>query len=375
MSPLKETLEVKTESDEVASLLDDDDSFDEEEDEGNGGDETSSVVARDGSEQEGTSGHNTRNTHSTNNEGQRQSRRPSSDDHRQQRQSIGYAQLNNTRDAASRRNSAATTATLKNPPNNTTNMYGSRPKAVGGAMGVAFDMNQPWERSLMRQLEKVEADDTGYFRPDFMLVGHTESSDFGLPLDQDDAASLGTSVSSTVPTRNQFIHRTILNQQEQMLETNIHEKKKPARRDSVASQLTMASEDERDDDPNATIPSHLAAISRKGEQKQRKSLPEKNPNIHYLELEVDNDSFHPRGDVSDSASSLDPACLCMGYNVWDYVLPPQQPKGRRNSTLFRVDEYPEADKPEASPTSSATHYHHTDPEGSYQPYSVEAAGL
>lgn len=374
MSPLKEE-EVKTESsEEVASLLDDDDDDDSVDGES---DDESSVVARDG---EDLSGY-------VDATGARSASPPRGMqvarlDQRQQRQSIGMGPTSNTRDAASRRSSAATTTTTKNPPPPNS----SRP-AAGLTHELAFDIDQPWERSLMRQLQKVEQegdsdDDDEDHRPDFMFVGHTESTDFGLPIDQDDAVSLGTSVSSTVPTKNQFVHRMLLNRQEEMFESNVNHKRKVLpRRDSVGSQLTVASEDERDDDPNTTIPSHLLELSRK--EQQRKSQLQK----AYLELEpssVDDESVQQQEYFNDSTSSMpDPACFCLGYNVFDYVLPPQQgttmaerrrsSAARRNSQLFRVDEYPE--EKQVSPTSSGSETHHADPEGTYQPYSVRAAAV
>lgn len=367
MSPLKEESKTSS-SDEVTSLLDDDDSVVETDDEQDDGEEESSVAARDGEgiDHDQSCGHDTNQTHS--------------DDQRQQQQSSAIKMMVNTRDAASRRNSAATTPTLKNPP--------PAPRVVSSSSAdqLAFDMNQPWERSLARQLEQVACDEQEYhYRPDFMFVGHTESTDFGEPVDHDDAASLGTSVSSTIPTKNQLIHRSLLMrglkpEQDSTMDASLNNKAKPfVRRDSVGSQLTIASEDERDDSTNSAIPSHLLALI---EEQRRKPASPKAASP-YLELEpstVDDESIQ-YFDYNDSTSALpDPACFCLGYNVFDYVLPPQEmtTRGtnwrksvpRRNSQLFRVDEYPEENQ--TSPmTSSTANVSNADPEGTYYPFSAD----
>jgi len=362
MSPLKEEQQKTSSSDEVASLLDDDDSVvdtDDEEDEDDG----RLVVHNNGGK--------------GNVVDQRQQQTPCS----------STTKMVNTRDAASRRNSVASN-------NNNTASLKQQPPAISTNRSdhLSFDLNQPWERSLARQLERVEHEDNddNLYRPDFMLVGHTESTDFGLPIDHDEAASLGTSVSSTVPTRNQFVHRSVLLTGQKPVDetfattTNDKRKNVHARRDSVASQLTVESQDERDDSANSNttnmIPKHLLE-----QQQQRKaaaasqSLPKST--TPYLELE---------GSTMDDESiqfyaNNDPACFCLGYNVFDYVLPPPTQRHgrgsrssmatRRNSQLFRVDEYPVTIADDDDKQREGQPQYNGDPEGRYQPYSLPAAGL
>ena len=236
---------------------------------------------------------------------------------------------------------------------------------------LSFDMNQPWERSLARQLDQLVCDDEDYYRPGYMFVGHTESTDFMLPVDQDDAVSLGTSVSSTLPSKNQLVHRSLLMRGlkpggENTMDTSgdNSQGKRHVRRESAGSQITTASEDERDDTAKSPIRDHLLALI---EEQRRKSTPDPSP---YLELEpstnADDESIQYFVNNDYIPSLPDPACFCLGYNVFDVVLPPlsrssrvtnsrRRSMVRRNSKLFRVDEGAES-KQTLSPTRSGTAY-------------------
>jgi hypothetical protein len=89
-----------------------------------------------------------------------------------------------------------------------------------GPNGLIFNMNEPWERSLQRQLQSgvlnqhILVNDNNNFqnsRNSTLLLGHTESRDFALEVNRDDI-SLGTNASSTVPNTMQIVHRSFLNQ-------------------------------------------------------------------------------------------------------------------------------------------------------------------
>lgn len=76
---------------------------------------------------------------------------------------------------------------------------------------LKFDLTQPWQRSLLRDLEQIEnttAED-GEIRPrphaDRILLGHAESGDYMLECEDDISAA--TDTSSTCPTRLQVVHR------------------------------------------------------------------------------------------------------------------------------------------------------------------------
>lgn len=83
-----------------------------------------------------------------------------------------------------------------------------------GPEGLMFNMNEPWERSLQRQIQSGIKDQHILFNDKHnnrtLLLGHTESRDFAMEVSRDDV-SLGTSGSSTVPHRMQVIHRSFLN--------------------------------------------------------------------------------------------------------------------------------------------------------------------
>ena len=96
-----------------------------------------------------------------------------------------------------------------------------------GMDGLEFDMNQPWERSLLRQLEQPNESNNAHpsvryelkktdpiallttttTKP-MMLLGHTESRDYAMEYDVDDNVSLETSSSCPPGRKMQFIHRS-----------------------------------------------------------------------------------------------------------------------------------------------------------------------
>lgn len=105
------------------------------------------------------------------------------------------------------------------PPSPRRNVSVSPP----GMDGLEFDMNQPWERSLLRQLEKPKESSAplsnryelvkteplllNTVKP-MMLLGHTESRDYAMEYDVDDNVSLETSSSCPPGRKMQFIHRS-----------------------------------------------------------------------------------------------------------------------------------------------------------------------
>lgn len=77
---------------------------------------------------------------------------------------------------------------------------------------LKFDLTQPWQRSLLRDLERIENSmvrDESEARPrphaDRILLGHAESGDYLLECEDD--ISTATDTSSTCPTRLQVVHR------------------------------------------------------------------------------------------------------------------------------------------------------------------------
>jgi hypothetical protein len=77
---------------------------------------------------------------------------------------------------------------------------------------LKFDLTQPWQRSLLRDLEQIESQmqEGGTElrprpHPDRILLGRAESGDFMLECEDD--YSTCTDASSTCPTRMQLVHR------------------------------------------------------------------------------------------------------------------------------------------------------------------------
>mmetsp|Transcript_19712 Transcript_19712/g.37365 ORF Transcript_19712/g.37365 Transcript_19712/m.37365 type:complete len:373 (-) Transcript_19712:129-1247(-) len=77
---------------------------------------------------------------------------------------------------------------------------------------LKFDLTQPWQRSLLRDLEQIEKsmlqdESETRARPqaDRILLGHAESGDYLLECEDD--ISTCTDASSTCPTRLQVVHR------------------------------------------------------------------------------------------------------------------------------------------------------------------------
>lgn len=87
----------------------------------------------------------------------------------------------------------------------------TQPKPIREA--VKFDLTQPWQRSLLRELDQIEnsmlQDEETAPRPrphaDRVLLGHAESGDYMLECEDD--ISTATDTSSTCPVRLQIIHR------------------------------------------------------------------------------------------------------------------------------------------------------------------------
>ena len=317
MSPLKEESRTSS-SEEGTSLFDDDDSIVDTDDEG----EENSLTVQDGRHRD-----------------QRQ---------QQQHHTTTSLMVDRPIDTISHHHNDPPTRNKYHPP--------SRLISASSSDQLSFDMDEPWERSLARQLEQGQCDDEdNCYRPEYMFVGHTESSDFMLPVDQDDAASLGTSVSSTVPTKNQWVHRSLLMRglEPDGAHTNDasadKQPKKHVRRDSARSQLTTASEDERDDTGISTIAAPLLALI---DEQRRKPTPMPESQLKRESFTVTDDESIQYYVNNESISSLpDPACFCLGYNVFDVVLPPlttssravsgrRRSMPRRTSQLFRVEEHP-----------------------------------
>lgn len=285
--------------------------------------------------------------------------------------------------------------------------------------GVAFDLNQPWQRSLLRQMDAAaqqqqqqqQAESTP--RREMMMLGHAESQDFAVSFDHDDTISLETFASSTAPSKMQLIHRTPLSMPKPRIVYHIvedeadfreHEitsvqvkveRRRKQGRDSETSSLTSATmplEDDRDrrDEVSfrtkATTPDQLVSAWRKDVATQRRSQSHDQSFLSTGGTGRDNSMRRhdqdPAAAAAASSSMLpDAGCFCMGYNMLDYVLPPQPPAAHvgvlRPSHLARVAEDP---LPESVDVTRSTRKDHRalprsanntrDPQGIYFPAGV-----
>jgi hypothetical protein len=227
--------------------------------------------------------------------------------------------------------------------------------------GLAFDLNQPWERSLLRQLEK---DTPVYETKAMMLLGHTESRDFAMEYDpnNDDNVSLETS-SSCPPQKMQFIHRPLYappeprvvyrmessndeddddnhnvvyhhphHHQQPMRSPQPHSNNHPNHHHSpsTTSSLTSATfinEDGRDDEH---IPIHLPKNAKSNllhasQQQQQYFLEMEASTVHTASYHEDYDAF-TNHDLVYHPPLPDPGCFCLGYNMLEYVLAPPVPR-------------------------------------------------
>jgi hypothetical protein len=204
---------------------------------------------------------------------------------------------------------------------------------------VQLDLNEPWQRSLLRQIEKLDKTELGkeaIKKPPYMMLGHTESRDFWLAFEPDaDELSLETEASSIVPKRGQLVHRTNLNRRDSKhyRESDTFEQEG---RDEVSSSNAVAKDRNKIPDklPGRKTPikyvMNNAGVNR---HNYKKSNP-------YLEIDASADD-----DQNEIATvAPDNACFCIGYSVLDYLIaPPEHAQngkrlGRHRSSLGRVPE-------------------------------------
>lgn len=297
------------------------------------------------------------------------------------------------------------------------------PPPVSRPDGLAFDLNQPWERSLLRQLDAVQQKQQQHptlplvgsngknshqqlqppRRRELMLLGHTESRDFAMDFDQDGTDfSLDTNASSTLPSKAQLIHRTLLNtmpqarvvyhvaddddnddddnddddDHERMVLSQQHYLRMERQRmgrdsatSSLTSYMTMQAEDDRDEVsfPAAKkIPDELP-----GRRKAAAAIITEHQPFLEMEASVNenkNDDVHNDDDEEDSsnmdlvtaANALpDPGCFCLGYDMLEYVLPPpttsyntsKKNQRRQLSGVMRPSQLPRVEEDPVVPTA------------------------
>jgi hypothetical protein len=244
---------------------------------------------------------------------------------------------------------------------------------------LALDLDQPWQRSLLRELENTDTIHKRPFRSDRMMLGHANSGDFALPVDDD--FSVETDTSSTIPTRGQVIHRVLpshekesfCSEEDNHVEGTIcHEGKKTQTLcgSSIPSPRTLQEEHDMSSyhwadtpiDPEEysgewhCTPMHppYAFQNANTTEVSLRPTPKKGPvgrrgsthDLHYLQrvsaFGDEPQPFQPRwvgleDDVLTVETSQNEAnCMCWGTGILDFLLPPRQNgapfRGRKRRT-------------------------------------------
>jgi hypothetical protein len=235
------------------------------------------------------------------------------------------------------------------PPNEDMATSARRSPNVVHDRGLEFDMDEPWQRSLLRQFQ------AHYDRPRvrspavLVAVGHTESRDFALDVtgvggsSGRDDLTLTTEGSSTFPRKPQAIHRPWIlpddyedgalfedDTSQSTADPNLHTRH-PHRHptapkanygDSGHGVSPRSHREERD----ASCGRYSAASSG---HRPRAGAGTAAP---WLEMELPSGEQEHGGDFDDAttvavASNQD-ACFCMGYNVLDLWMPPASGNSR-----------------------------------------------
>jgi hypothetical protein len=224
--------------------------------------------------------------------------------------------------------------------------------------GLEFDMCEPWQRSLLREIERKEMEkDEDKDKPNKkkgpqhasrhgrMMVGHTESRDYGIQMCDSGTFSLMTDGSSIAPaTHTQIIHRN-----------------RPFHQDDDS---TLFGDDGSHDDTEkrsswAPTPSgdasprgvhdelhHHRAYDHNNNKKKEETVVDFNNynNDDWLELEASKlQREYSYRDFNDDATAITyataegqkEACHCFGYNVMDMILPPHHPR-RKQARDYRA---------------------------------------
>jgi hypothetical protein len=275
--------------------------------------------------------------------------------------------------------------------------------------GINIDLTQPWQRSMLLQLEKL---DHGFQvrperKPELMVLGHAESRDFAYAVEKDDI-TLATAASSSCPTtKDQTIYRldstgTISAGDVHCLPQNFarHATESQRSRSRYSHRVAISTNEHQGEEKcQAEFPLYDCGVVQHdttGMETQRPysrmmvnprrgtangtmmsdRRPENVSDRHDRRPPTDN-SLSEENDPSTGAQE---ACFCLGYNILDYWIPP----GPRRSDQFRsyqkrphqlrhMDEVNNADTkqvPSVKAPSRSGQINHRDPSGSYafQPF-------
>ena len=198
--------------------------------------------------------------------------------------------------------------------------------------GFDLDLDQAWQRSLLKELDRLDLDgevvQSNKGKPEVMMLRHTESRDLAVEVG-DDEFSLGTNASSTVPTKNQSIHRpprgavrTLESQQRgKEVTTGVEDN-----RDEFSHERQTDAGQESNKDKAGSKTTSLANTEKMqaGRKKSNLSLAKSLGDKRYSsDIHMTTDDGEPYMPVPN------PACFCLGPNVFDYLIPPSTPDFRR----------------------------------------------
>lgn len=227
------------------------------------------------------------------------------------------------------------------------------PSAAAMRRGLNIDLEQSWQRSLLKELDKLEVEGEvsrmEKHKPELMMLRHSESRDLAVEMDVDDI-TLGTNASSTVPIKSQLIHRAPLNQTEQkhydrkVAKEDHRDESSPVHHvDFIARQNRSGDESEGESgddsrqptDTKKRVPDKVSRVSRKGKEAislaRARVIDNDTQQLNYLELEMSTDDGDACNPVPNAA-----ACFCLGTNVLDFWLPPDAPHYRRRRMSQRA---------------------------------------
>ncbi|GAX27293.1 hypothetical protein FisN_23Lh139 [Fistulifera solaris] len=270
--------------------------------------------------------------------------------------------------------------------------------------GINIDLTQPWQRSMLLQLEKLDhgLEVRPERKPELMVLGHAESRDFAYAVEKDDI-TLATATSSSCPTtKDQTIYRldstgNISAGDVHCLPQNLARHESQRSRSRYSHRGAMSTNEHPAEEkcqaefplydcgvtPHDTVETQQRPYSRRMANPRRGTgngtmMSDRRPeHMRDRRLSQTDNSLSEENDPSTGAHE---ACFCLGYNILDYWIPP----GPRRSEQFRssqkrprqirhMDEVNIADTqqvPNVKPPSRAGQIHHRDPSGSYafQPF-------
>jgi len=204
---------------------------------------------------------------------------------------------------------------------------------------LKFDLTQPWQRSLLRDLEQIEknmahnpSETRARPQADRILLGHADSGDYILECEDD--ISTATDASSTCPTRLQVVHRNQFPMRHRFPSREVSPTPDPAKFFDIRNSSPKGVYDEasfslEDRTPSAPSIPYLAhpkhdSSSPEGFRPIPHALPDgkmlsrKPVSTELLRSNAFSEEAQPieatRVLVDDEQEYTDPACMCMGYS-------------------------------------------------------------